>query len=82
MKKSLACVIPITLLLIMISGLIMGCEELSSVPAPPDSTYPADIIGRVTVAKKVMVEGKEDKPIGNNTVYWIVDVSLKNKEYQ
>ncbi len=72
--------IPIALLLVMISGLITGCAGLSS--TPPASEYPADIIGRVTIAEKVMVEGEQDKSLGGNIVYWIVEVSVKNKNYQ
>jgi len=80
MKKRWAYAIQIALLLSMISGLIIGCEGLSS--APPASEYPADIIGRVTIAEKVMVEGEQDKSFGGNIVYWIVEVSVKNKNYE
>ena len=70
------------LLLVVISGLITGCAGLSSVPTPPDSPYPADIIGRVTIAKKIVADGREHVPLRNDCAYWIVEVSVKNKEYQ
>ena len=81
MKIRLACVIQLVLLLVMISGLTVGCGGTSSLPTPPASEYPADIIGRVTIANKVIVDGKEYKSLGSNIVYWIVEVSVRNKEY-
>ncbi len=82
MKRSWVHSIQIALLLVMISGLITGCAGVSSLPTPPASEYPADIIGRVTIANKVIVDGKEYKSLGSNIVYWIVEVSVRNKEYQ
>ncbi|MBM4432582.1 MAG: hypothetical protein FJ025_01100 [Chloroflexi bacterium] len=87
MKKRWAFAIPIVLLLAIIGGLTAGCEWLSSLsttstPSTPASEYPADIIGRVTIAKKVMSGGNEVRPYGNHPVWWIVEVSVKNKEYQ
>jgi hypothetical protein len=74
--------ITFALLLVMINGLISGCSGLSSVPTPPDSPYPADIIGRVTIANKVIADGREYTPLRGDCVYWIAEVSVRNKEYQ
>ena len=82
MKRRWAYPIQIALLLVMISGLTAGCAGLSSVPTPPASEYPADIIGRVTIAKKIVLGGTERTPsLSGREEFWIVEVSVKNKEY-
>jgi len=54
------------------------------VPAPPDSQYPADIIGRVVITEHIqnwfMDEPSTLKPKEGN-VFWIVNSSVKNKTY-
>lgn len=56
-----------------------------STPTLPASEYPADISGHVIIADKVIVQGRtkkiEEKPFGNDAVWWIVEVSVKNKDY-
>ncbi len=84
MKRICFYAIAIALLLVMISGLTTGCEWLSSAPAPPASEYPADIIGRVTVAEFLtdLAEGSPGvlNPAENN-IFWVVNISIKNKTY-
>jgi len=87
-------IIQIALSLVMIIGLAIGCAlppstpTPSSTPSPPASEYPADISGHVTIADKVVVElpnsGKkfEPTPLGKERGWWIVDVSVKNKDYE
>jgi len=88
MKKRWVYAIQIALLVVMISGLTMGCAGLSSVPTPPDSPYPADIGTYVIIAEKVVAEypqthkKTERTPLGNDRVWWIVEVSVKNKDYE
>jgi hypothetical protein len=70
--------------MIIIGVLITGCGEPSLVP--PDSEYPADIIGRVTIADTVLasnIKGNktETTTISKDRVWWIVEVSVRNKEY-
>lgn len=77
MKKSWAHAIQIALLLVMISGLAIGCGGTSS--APPASEYPADIIGHVTIADNIIVGQKEIPPL-KDRVYWIIEASVRNKE--
>jgi len=71
--------ITFALLLVTISGLITGCEGLS--PVPPASEYPADIIGHVTIADNIIV-GQKEIPPSKDRVYWIIEASVRNKEYQ
>jgi hypothetical protein len=80
MKKKRVYVIYIVLFLVLISGLITGCEVLSSAPKLPDSEYPVDIIGRVTIAKTVIAGKTEHTRSGND--FWIVETSIRNKAYQ
>ena len=51
--------ITFALLFVIVSVLTVGCAGSSSVLTPPDSPYPADIVGRVTVAKKLIVGESE-----------------------
>jgi hypothetical protein len=73
MKRIYFYAIPLALLLVMIGGLTTGCEGLFSGLTPPASEYPADIIGRVTIADKLIADGEEVRPYGINTLYWIVE---------
>ena len=56
-----------------------------STSTPPASEYPADISGHVTIADKVIVQGRtkkmEQTPLGNDKVWWIIEVSVKNNDY-
>ena len=94
MRRRWIYAIQITLSLVMVIGLATSCavpsstSPPSSTPTPPASEYPADISGRVTIADKVVVElpnsGKkfEPTPLGKERGWWIVDVSVKNKDYE
>jgi hypothetical protein len=73
-------VIPIILLFVLISGLNTGCEGLSLAPTLPDSEYPVDIIGRVTIVKTVIAGMAEHTIRGKE--FWIVETSIRNKDYQ
>ena len=84
----------IALSLVMVYGLATGCAVPSSTSppnstlSPPASPYPADIIGYVTIADKVVVRlpnsGKEFEPtpLGEERGWWIVDISVKNRDYE
>ena len=55
---------------------------------PPASEYPADISGRVTVTETVMAKYDRNKPDKweltpkEGQIFWIVDISVKNKSYE
>jgi len=55
---------------------------------PPASTYPADISGHVTITDKVIAKYNRNKPDTweltplEGQIYWIVDISVKNKAYE
>ena len=65
----------------------IGSQGGGTQPSPP-STYPAEINGHVTIAEKVRAElPKSQKqiewmPLGNDRGWWIVEVSVKNKDYE
>lgn len=84
MKRGWSYAIPIALLLVIVVSAI-GCTGLSSTTNPPSSSYPADIIGRVTIPKYV-IAGNAPWVAGNapgdNAEFWVVQVSVKNKAYQ
>ncbi len=88
MRKRWIYVTQIALSVVVISGLATGCGVLSSIPAPPTSEYPADISGRVTIAEKVIAKYNRNKPDTmeltplERKVFWIVDISVKNKSYE
>ena len=65
----------IALSLAMVIGLAIGCA------VPSASKYPADISGRVTIAEKFILFGREN-PSSQNEVFWLVDISVKNKAYE
>ena len=64
----------------MVCGLAVSCATLSA-------TYPADISGHVTIAQTVKAK-YPDKPDTmemtplEGQIYWIVDISVKNKSYE
>jgi hypothetical protein len=72
----------IRIIVILLVGILLIFTACKSSMTPPASEYPADIIGRVTIANNLIADGKEVQPYGTNTNYWIVEVSLKNKDYQ
>jgi hypothetical protein len=80
MKRRWSYAIPIALLLVSIGELAIGCAGLSST-SPLSSLYPADIIGRVTIPKYILIDNMQLPP-GDNAEWWIVKVSIKNKGYQ
>lgn len=57
---------------------------------PPVSTYPADISGQVIIAQKVIAKYQSESLAGETMemnplegqIYWIVDISVKNKSYE
>lgn len=78
-------------LLVLVSG-ITSCEP-TPVPAPiptpaPSKTpiittqYPANISGHVIIAEKLMVNGREDITCEENDVFWLVNISVENKNYE
>lgn len=78
----------------------LGCTPTGTMPTtpeqalrvppsvmPPPSDYPADIIGHVIIAKKVLYVGldgikREALPMGPDRAFWIIEVSINNKQYQ
>lgn len=56
-------------------------DSLSSGITPPSSSFPVDIIGRVTIAQTVIAENQEKLPQSGNE-FWIVQISIRNKTYQ
>jgi len=80
--------IQLTLSLVIITTLAIGCEGSLSTSAPglvttpPASEYPADIIGRVTIADFLHMRNLSDRHAGVGEVFWVVDISIKNKSYE
>jgi len=74
--------ITFALLFVIVSVLTVGCAGSSSVLTPPDSPYPADIIGRVTIAKKIILDNRERVALTPDRTWWIIEVSLRNKDYE
>jgi uncharacterized lipoprotein YmbA len=83
----------LTFFMIMLITLLASCSSSSTdpshyTPTSPASIYSAEISGRVTVANKVVVKSpktqkiRERTPIGNDRVWWIVEVSVKNHSYE
>jgi len=64
----------------MVIGLAIGCA-MPPATSTPASKYPADISGRVTIAEKFILFGRENPP-SQNEVFWLVDISVKNKAYE
>lgn len=93
MRKRWVYAIQFVLSLVIIITLAVGCagspstSAPGSVTTPPASEYPADISGRVTIADKIVVEWPksnkkyEQTPLGNDKVWWIVEVTVKNNDY-
>jgi hypothetical protein len=78
------------LLMIMIITLV-GCavsitsstnHSLPSSTLNASSTYPADISGRVTIPEFLHMKNCSDTRAGANQVFWVVDISIKNKAYE
>jgi len=87
MRKGWIYAIQIALSLVVVMGLATGCA-LPSATSPPASEYPADISGRVIIAEKVRAKYNRDKPDTmeltplEGKIFWIVDISVKNKTYK
>ena len=77
----------IVLSLVMACGLAISCA-VPSAKSPPSSEYPADISGHVTIAEKVIAKYDRNKPDTmeltplEGEIYWIIDISVKNKAYE
>lgn len=60
----------------------------AELPFPTASEYPADISGHVIIAEKVIAKYDRNKPDTTELtplegqIYWIVDISVKNKAYE
>ena len=72
-------------LLALLSG-TWGCNTDALLPTPPASNYPADIIGKVTVADAVLVldtngNKQQSSPLTPGRKYWLIHVAVKNKDY-
>jgi hypothetical protein len=84
MRRPWIYITSVLLSLVVLCGMTLSCEVPSAI-SPPSSEYPADIIGHVTIAETVVVEGRtkeiELSAIGDR-VWWIVDVVVKNKDYE
>ncbi len=83
----------LTMLLLIIS--LAGCAPASIGPPVSSAThqpsqYPADISGRVTIAETVNAKYQSGTHAGETMemtplegqIYWIVDISIKNKSYE
>ena len=90
MRKGWIYAIQIAISLVMVCGVAIGCAVPSSTSTPPASKYPADITGRVTIAETVKAEYQQGPHAGETMemtplegqIYWIVDISVKNKSYE
>lgn len=96
MRKRWVYAIQLILSLVIITALAVGCagspstSTPSSVTTPPASEYPADISGRVTIAETVKAKYQSGPSAGETMdmtplegqIYWIVDISVKNKSYE
>jgi hypothetical protein len=84
MKTRFFYLIVFTLFFAVIIGFIPGCDLLSSELTPPDSQYPADIIGKVIktdfIKHWIEEESSTLKPKDGN-VFWVIEISVKNKTY-
>jgi len=80
----------LSMVLVIISGVVTSCAGLSpsSSPAssplsPPPSSYPVDIIGRVTIANSITGDTKgKTEPTTYVKEFWIVQTSIRNKAYK
>ena len=80
----------LSMALVIIGGVVTGCAELSpsasptSLPlSPPSSSYPVDIIGRVTIANSVITDIKgKIEPTTHVKEFWIVQTSIRNKAFK
>lgn len=87
MRKQWIYATQIVLSLVMACGLAVSCAVPSAIP-PPSSEYPADISGHVIIAEKVIVKYDRNKPDtmeltpSEDQIYWIIDISVKNKAYE
>jgi hypothetical protein len=84
MRRNCSLVVLIILLITLLVGILPSCERFSSELTPPDSQYPADIIGKVIITKYVKHWIEEEastlKPKEGN-IFWVVEISVKNKTY-
>jgi hypothetical protein len=81
-------VIGLFFMALIVSLYVTSCNvATSSNRSIPTSSYPADIIGNVTVANTIVALNskgikQEVQPPRSTDVWWIVEISVKNKEYQ
>ena len=76
--------VQIVLSIVVTCWFVLGCEVPSAI-SPLGSEYPADIRAHVTIAEKIVFEGKtgeRERSVLGDRVWWIVDVSVKNKDYE
>ena len=81
-KSKLIRIIQIAISFVIVIGLATGCGMVAS-------TYPADISGHVIIAETVRAKYQSGSYAGETMemtplegqIYWIVDVSVKNKSY-
>jgi hypothetical protein len=81
-KKLLLAVLFVTIILLLPSCDLSASNTANlSVVSLTTSSYPADIEGSVIIAKNLIV-GNVNKPPSSGMQYWILKLSIKNKEYQ
>lgn len=83
MRKRRIYAIQIALSLVIVCGLATSCGMLAS-------KYPADISGHVAIAETVKAKYQSGQHAGETMemtplegqIYWIIDISVKNKSYE
>lgn len=74
--------IPLTLCLVIILLLILGCQSPVPTNTPTEQPqYPADISGHVTIVGFLRAQGSVYSP-PNNETYWVVDIVFTNNGYE
>jgi hypothetical protein len=76
--RKVICASQLFVSLLITCFLVVGCENLTS----QSSTYPADISGHVIIPELLHMKNLNDRGAGVNEVFWVVDISIKNKSYE
>ena len=69
---------------ILVCGIVLALSISACTTFPRSSPYPADISGRVSITDSILVQGGPktlDAPTDRGIVYWVVEVSVRNKSY-
>jgi hypothetical protein len=79
-------IIQIVLSLVLLSVMVVSCEESNSTPSTStstDSTYPAYIRGHVIIPESLYARGVTIwKSEGESTVLWVVEIYIENISYE